>query len=90
MNDKEALKKIIQDEIQTYLKSGAFSIRKVTDTPNDALSVVNRNYVTNNGTVRPTSSVIGQPFLDTSLASGRGKPIWYNGIGFVDATGTYV
>lgn len=73
-----------------YLKSSAFSDRKLTDTPTDALSVVNRKYVTLNGSTRPQSSVIGQSFLDTSLASGRGKPIWWNGTGWVDATGTYV
>lgn len=76
--------------MKKYLGGAGFTARTVTDTPHDALSVVNRNYVTNNGTVRPTSSVKGQPFLDMSLASGRGKPIWWNGTGWVDATGTYV
>lgn len=78
--------------VRNYLKGKAFSDRKVTDTPTDALSVVNRKYVTLNGVTasRPTSSVVGQLYLDTSLASGRGKPIWWNGTGWVDATGTFV
>lgn len=80
--------KIVQD----YLKSSAFTDRKLTDTPTDALQVVNRKYVTLNGPSanRPTSSVLGQQYFDTTLASGRGKTITWNGTGFVDATGTYV
>ncbi len=76
--------------VQQYMKSSAFSDRKLTDTPTDSLSVVNRAYVTMNGTNRPTSSVIGQSFFDTTLASGRGKLITWNGTGFVDGNGTYV
>lgn len=67
-----------------------FTDRKITDTPTDNLSVVNRKYVNLNGTTRPTSSTLGQFFLDMNLASGRGKGIWWNGTGWVDATGTYV
>lgn len=85
---KNAIIQIIRD----YNKSGGFSDRKLTDTPTDALAVVNRKYVTNNGpsSNRPTSSIIGQRYFDTTLASGRGKPIYWNGNGFVDATGTFV
>lgn len=83
---KDSVEKIVGD----YLKTSAFSSRKLTDTPTDGLQVVNRNYVTLNGTTRPTSSVVGQSFLDMNLASGRGKPVWWNGTGWVDATGTYV
>lgn len=72
------------------LNSSGFTERKVTDTPTDSLAVVNRKYVNANGTVRPTSSIVGQFFLDTTLASGLGKPIWWNGTGWIDATGTYV
>lgn len=89
-NDKIVTKEDVLKVVKDYLGSSAFTDRKLTDTPTDANDVVNRKYVTNNGTIRPTSSVLGQPFLDTSLAAGRGKPIWYNGIGWVDATGTYV
>lgn len=85
---KDDILKIIRD----YNKQGGFTDRKLTDTPTDALAVVNRKYVTNNGTTanRPTASVIGQPYFDTSLASGRGKPVWYGPSGWVDATGTLV
>lgn len=86
------LKKIIETKttelMKDYLKSSAFTDRKLTDTPTDALSTVNRKYVTLNGlsASRPRSSVIGQSYFDTSL----GKPIWWNGTSFVDATGTTV
>lgn len=85
--DRESITKVVRDEVA---KAESFTSRKISDTPTDALSLVNRRYITNNGTVRPTSSVVGQPFIDTSLASGRGKPIWWNGTGWIDATGTYV
>lgn len=78
--------------IREYNKLGGFTDRKLTDTPTDALAVVNRKYVTLNGSSanRPLASVVGQQYFDTDLASGRGKPIYWNGTGFVDATGTYV
>lgn len=88
-NNSEFESKVI-DIVQRYMKSSAFTDRKLTDVPTDALQVVNRRYVTNNGTLRPTSSVVGQFFLDMSLASGRGKPIWWNGTGWIDGTGTYI
>lgn len=73
--------------IRNYMKSTAFTDRKLTDTPTDALQVVNRKYVTNHGATagRPTSSVIGQFYLDTTL----NKPLWWNGTGWQDATGAY-
>lgn len=82
----------IRAVVTDFLQSGAFIKRKITDTPTEALSFVNRKYVTLNGISgnRPTSSVIGQSYFDTSLASGRGKPVWWNGTGFVDGTGSYV
>lgn len=93
MNDEEFNKKVdtrIAKVVSGYLKTSAFTDRKLTDTPTDGLQVVNRNYITNHGAAsgRPTASVIGQPYFDTSL--GNGKPIYWNGTGFVDATGTYV
>lgn len=78
--------------VQNYLKTSAFTDRKLTDTPTDANQVVPRKFVTNNGPTssRPPVPVIGQPYLDTTLASGRGKPIWYGPSGWIDATGTLV
>lgn len=87
---KNKVEKIVDDRVKQQVQFGMFTTRKLTDTPSDDLQIVNRRYVTLNGTVRPTSSVLGQQFFDTSLASGRGKPIYWNGIGWVDATGTYV
>lgn len=82
----------ILEIIREYNRTSGFTDRKLTDTPTDALAVVNRKYVTLNGptTSRPTASVIGQHYFDTSLAAGNGKPITWNGIGWVDSTGTYV
>lgn len=91
MEEKMTEEKVIQI-VKDYLNSSAFTDRKLTDTPTDANQVVSRKYVTLNGASanRPTSSVIGQSYFDTSLASGRGKTITWNGIGFVDGTGSYV
>jgi hypothetical protein len=33
---------------------------------------------------------VGYPFFDTSLAAGAGKPIWWDGTNWVDATGATV
>lgn len=88
----ETQKREIQKMMKDFLSGNGFTARKLTDTPTDANQVVSRKYVTMNGTSanRPTSSIIGQVYFDTTLASGNGKPLWWNGTGFVDATGTYV
>lgn len=76
---EDKVKKIIGD----YLKTQAFRQRKITDNPADAYMIVNRNYLTLNGpsSTRPTGSVMGQPYYDTTI----GKPIWWNGSTFKDA-----
>lgn len=90
MNEDENINKKIDARIDLlvpkYLKSSAFTDRKLTDIPTDALQVTSRKYVTMNGNTagRPVSSVTGQFYFDTQV----GKPIWWNGSTFVDATGT--
>ncbi len=84
------LNNLIDERIKQYQANAGFTARKLTDTPTDDLMVTPRKYVNLNGTVRPTSSVLGQFFLDMNLASGRGKPIYWNGTGWIDATGAYV
>jgi hypothetical protein len=86
---EKKIDKMLDEKIQKYTD---FTARKVTDTPNDSLSVVNRRYVTLNGVSanRPTSSVVGQQYLDMTLAAGNGKPIYWNGTGWIDSSGTYV
>lgn len=80
--------KIVQD----YLKAGAFSARKMADTPTDALSVVNRRYTNLNGPVasRPPSSVatVGQRYLatDTNIPMTFSNSGWVNGVGSVVAS----
>lgn len=80
----ERIKKIVP----MYLQQAAFMARKLTDTPTDGYQVVNRQYVTMNGTSanRPTSSIVGQFYYDTTI----GKPIWWNGSTFKDAAGNTV
>ncbi|MFN3492309.1 MAG: hypothetical protein ACK40V_08840, partial [Anaerolineales bacterium] len=84
MDFSEELEKSIDERIKKivpqYLQSAAFTARKLTDTPTDAFQVVNRQYVTLNGTSanRPTSSIVGQFYYDTTI----GKPIWWSGSSF--------
>ena len=86
--DEKITKENIIEWVKEYMKSNAFTDRKLTDNPTDALQVVNRKYVTLNGGTanRPTSSVIGQFYYDTDIH----KPIWYDGVSFKDASGNVV
>lgn len=88
---EEKIGKQVVKAMQQYDKTSGFTSRKLTDTPTDALSVVNRKFVTGNGSTasRPTSPILGQFFLDTSL-SANGKPIWFGPNGWADSTGTLV
>lgn len=89
------IKEIIVQEIKRLvpeiLQGSAFTDRKLTDTPTDNLSVVNRKYVTNNGTVanRPLSSVavVGQPYYatDTFIPMTYSAQGWRNGVGSIVA-----
>jgi len=77
----------IKAMVPQILKGSGFTDRKVTDIPTDSLQVVNRKYVTMNGTTanRPTSSVIGQRYFDTTL----NKPVWVgNSFTWVDSSGS--
>jgi hypothetical protein len=80
-------KKVLND----YLSNASFAAKKITDTPKDSLQVVNRRYVTMNGTSanRPTASVVGQSYFDTSIKT-NGAPVWWQGTGFVDANGNFI
>lgn len=82
----EDLDKKIEDKIKKYLGSNAFTARKLTDTPTDALEVVNRKFVTLNGPTanRPTSSILGQRFYDTTI----NKPVYWNGVTWKDSAGS--
>ncbi len=89
----EAFKTAVQDIARGYLKSSAFTDRKLTDNPTDALQVVNRRYANLNGAVtsRPASSVatIGQRFFatDTNIPMTFNGTNWVNGVGSVVASG---
>lgn len=89
------LDKMIDDRIKAvlpaYLQGSAFTQRKITDTPTDALEVVNRQFVTLNGLVanRPTSSVavVGQSYFatDTNIPMTYSTTGWRNGVGSIVA-----
>ena len=82
-------KKQIWDAIREYNQSQAFTDRKLTDNPTDALSVVNRKYVNLNGLVadRPKSSVasVGQSYYatDTNIPMTYSAGGWRNGVGSI-------
>ena len=92
--DKETEKKVEEialKVIQKYNKTGAFTDRKLTDTPTDALSLVNRRFVTLSSNIgaRPVSSVaiVGQPFFDltSSIPMTYSVGGWRNGVGSIVA-----
>lgn len=95
--EENKLRQIIKEEtlktIREYMKSSSFTDRKLTDTPTDSLSVVNRKYVTLNGAVtsRPSSSVttVGQRYFatDTNIPMTWNGTNWVNGAGSVVAVG---
>ena|SRR3990167_47376 len=87
----ERIKKVVPEMLQ----SSAFVVKKITDTPTDSLSVVNRNYVNLSGSVvsRPSSSVaqMGQRYfaIDTGIPMvyNRSSSVWVNGAGSTVAQG---
>lgn len=88
---EKEIKIMIKEEVEKILRGSAFTDRKLTDTPTDNLSVVNRRYVTLNGTVanRPKSSVatVGQPYYatDTFIPMTYSTEGWRNGAGSIVA-----
>lgn len=89
--EEEKNKKQIIDVVKTYMQSQGFTDRKVTDTPTDDFSVVNRKYVNLNGLVtnRPKSSVasVGQKYFatDTKIQMTYDTTGWVNGVGSIVA-----
>lgn len=71
-------KKQIWDIVKEYLSAQAFTDNKITDTPTDVLSVVNRKYVNLYGITanRPIASVahLAQRYFDTTI----GRPVYFN------------
>lgn len=89
--EKPIEKKDVLQIVKDYMQSGAFTDRKLTDTPTDNLSVVNRKYVNLNGLVasRPKSSVasVGQSYFatDTAIPMTYSAAGWRNGVGSIVA-----
>lgn len=88
---KKQVEEIALRIIKDYNKSSAFRDRKLTDTPNDAYSLVNRRFVTLSSNIgaRPVSSVaiVGQPFFDTTSNIPMTYSVggWRNGVGSIVA-----
>lgn len=93
---KEEIEKLIDERskkiVKKFMSGGeGFTARKITDTPTDALSIVNRKFVTLNGSVasRPTASVavIGQHYFasDTLIPMVYSTAGWRNGVGSIVA-----
>lgn len=82
MTLKQDVEKIIRD----YSKGPSFTNRKLTDTPTDDLSIVNRKYVNMSGTTaqRPNSPVVGQQYFETTI----GRPVFFDGTDWVDGAGS--
>lgn len=91
-NETEKFNKMVDERIKKLvpiiLKGSGFANRKITDTPTDDLAVVPRKYVNMYGSIagRPSSSVVGQQYFDTT----NGYPIyrnnnyqWVNSVGSV-------
>ena len=68
----------ITDAIRTYMGQTGFTDRKITDTPTDAFSIINRNFVAT--TTEPSNPVVGQMYF-----SG-GKQQFWNGSAWVTWT----
>lgn len=94
--DENDIKKLIKEEVANELskqlsKQEGFIARKLTDTPTDTLSLVNRRFVTLSSNVgsRPVSSVaiVGQPFFatDTFIPMTYSAAGWRNGVGSIVA-----
>jgi len=78
----------IIETIKKYLAAEGFQHKIIGDTPTDNNQLTPRKYVNLNGTSanRPTSSVIGQFYYDTTIH----KPIWWDGVSFKDSQGNVV
>lgn len=91
MKEENNFKDKVLEIVKKYLQGNAFTDRKLTDTPTDNLAVVNRKYVTLNGTVanRPVSSIatVGQHYYatDTFIPMTYSIEGWRNGVGSIVA-----
>ena len=90
-NLKTQMEEIAKETFKKLNKSGTFTDRKVTDTPTDSFSLVNRRFVTLNGPMadRPPSSVaaIGQHYFSNSTPSIL---MIYASVGWVNTVGSVV
>lgn len=71
------------DDLTVATQDNATSLDDLTVYAQDIRTDLDQ-FVAPSGSTRPASPVVGQIFFDTSL----GKPVFYNGSAWVDATGT--
>ena len=87
---KKQIKEMVLKVVREYNTTSAFIDKKLTDTPTDNFSLVNRRFVTlsSNLGARPVSSVavVGQRFFDT----GANVPIWYTVAGWRNSVGSII
>lgn len=78
----------IIETVKTYLATEGFRHKIIGDTPTDNNQLTPRKYVNLNGISanRPTSSIIGQFYYDTTIH----MPIWWDGVSFKDSQGNVV
>lgn len=88
---KKQVEEIALKVVKNYSQSLGFIDRKITDTPTDAFSLVNRRFVTLSSNIgaRPVSSVaiVGQPFFDitSNIPMTYSVGGWRNGVGSIVA-----
>src|SRR3990167_3074069 len=91
--EKKQIEEIARETFKRLNKLGVFTNRRIVDTPIEAFSIVNRRFVTLNGTVanRPRSSVatVGQPYFptDTNIPMTFDGDNWRNGVGSIVSQG---
>ena len=87
---KKQVEEIALETVKRYNRSLSFTDRKIVDTPTEALSPVNRRFVTlsSNLGARPISSVVvvGQRYFDTT----NNTPIWFTAGGWRNSSGSVV
>lgn len=83
-NDEKKVKNIVQEQLRYKY------IERIGDTPTEAFNLVNRKFVTANGSIagRPTGSVatVGQFYYASDIPS----PAWYTGSQWIDGVGSVI
>jgi hypothetical protein len=87
-NNEKITKEKVIEWVQEYLKSNAFTDRKLTDTPTDKNQIAPRGYITRSFTTanRPTTSVLGESYFDLTAH----RTATWNGTNYQDPAGNVI